>query len=283
MPSLKNLFRRFLSLERGGKVDMSRITNETSLFSSPFFNTRTYEYVLSMIDVLASKPDTLGVPRFNPYWDARRAAITIEYIKEFNLAKGLVLEIGSPQYLVSQIIWSAFPGVTPLFTSNDLRYERIAVGDSEVDAVICLEVIEHLSDWPYREATTLNGLFFFLEEIYRVLKVGGRALFTTPNACSLWIIMRALLGQPPMLYEWHFREYTPEEIRQILEYIGFKIVAIRTEYVWHLWNFQVLVEFMEKNGFDLSMRGDDIFVVAEKPSRRVRIPHRLALPVGRMK
>jgi len=43
------------------------------------------------------------------------------------------------------------------------------------------------------------------------------------------------------------------------------------------------VEFMEKNGFDLSMRGDDIFVVAEKPGRRVRIPHRLALPVGPMK
>ena len=280
MLSLRNLFRHFRSLYKAG---MPQVADEALLFSSPFFDARTYEYVLSMIDILASKPGTLGVPQFNPYWDARRTALTIEYIKKFNLAGGFVLEIGSPQYLVSQIIWNAFPGVTPLFTSNDLRYERIPVADGVVDAVVCLEVIEHLSDWPYREATTLNGLFFFLEETYRVLKVGGRALFTTPNACSLWTIMRALLGEPPMLYEWHFREYTPGEIRQILEYVGFKIVELRTEYVWHLWNFSALVEFMEKNRFDLSMRGDDIFVVVEKPGRRVRSPHRLGLPIGPMK
>lgn len=86
-----------------------------------------------------------------------------------------------------------------------------------------------------------------------------------------------------MLYDWHFREYTVSEISQILNYVGFRIVELRTEYVWHLWDFGPIVQFMKQNGFDLKMRGDDIFVVATKPWMRIRIPHTLRLPVAQSK
>lgn len=184
-----SFFRRTKSYYFPAHVDEG---SSDTLFSSPFFDKETWEWVLKKIDERKLAPDTLGVPVFNPYWDARRITITLNYIRHFNLARGVVVEIGSPSYLASRIIWSAFPDVSPIFTANDLRFEPIPVADNTADSIICLEVIEHLSDWPYLEATTLNGLFFFLEEVWRVLKPGGRALFTTPNANSLWVISRAL-------------------------------------------------------------------------------------------
>lgn len=278
---LRQLFKLLHAMEPLQRRPLSQYAaNENnSDVPSPFFDRSTYEYVLRMIDDLSLKSDTLGVPALR-YWDARRATITLSYMRHFGLARGVVIEIGSPRYLMSRVIWSVFSDVAPIFTSNDLRFEPIPVADNTADAVLCLEVIEHLSDWPYREATTLNGLFFFLEEVWRVLKPGGRALFSTPNAASMWTITRALMGEPPMLYEWHFREYTVSEIRQIMEYVGFRILTLRTEYVWHLWDFNWLVQFMKKNGFDPEMRGDDIFVVVIKPPMRMRVPHKLRLPIG---
>jgi hypothetical protein len=132
------------------------------VFSSPFFRNETYDYVVSRIDHLLNyKQSIKGIPEFNPYWDARRIAITIEYIRAFDLTSGEVMEIGSPDYLASQVIWSAFPNVRPYFTDNDLRFEPLPAPNDSINSLICCEVIEHLSDYPYHQATTLSGLFFF--------------------------------------------------------------------------------------------------------------------------
>jgi len=82
-----------------------------------------------------------------------------------------------------------------------------------------------------------------------------------------------------MLYEWHFREFTCSELKQIMEHIGFNIEILRTEYVWHMWDFSALIDFMLHNGYDCDNRGDDIFVVVSKPAVRLRRPHRLGLPL----
>lgn len=240
-----------------------------------------YNYVCSTIKRLLNEGrQVLGIPEWNPFFDARRIALSIQVISQFHLHKGTVVEVGSPEYLASKVIWSYFSEANPIFTNHDLRFERFPQDDESVDALIALEVIEHLSDWPYRQATTLSGLFYFLEECFRILRPGGKGFFTTPNAASLWVIQRALLGQPPMFYEWHFREYTPSEIRQIMEYIGFRIVHLSAEYVWHMWDFSPIIEFMVANGYDTEMRGDDLFIVVEKPiGERVRKEHGLLLPV----
>lgn len=208
-------------------------------------------------------------------FDSKRIAKTIEYIKRFNLHSGFVVDIGDLQNPVSKIIWRSFPDTTPHGTDNDLRTTPLTFTDSSVDALICLEVIEHLSDQPYAHATTLNSVFFFLEEMYRVLKINGRALITTPNAASLWTIQRALLGQPPMMYEWHFREFTVDEISKIVESVGFKILHASTEYVSYQWNFDPIKRFMANNGYSLDNRGDDIFLVIQKPEKRERKPNYL--------
>ena len=176
-------------------------------------------------------------------FDALRYAYTIAYLRHHGLVRGKVLEVGSPEYLSSMIVSSAFSDTHSwqrFNTTSDLRYEPLPFGDSSMDAAICLEVIEHLSDLQYQEATTLSGLFAFGDELFRVIRPGGKALITTPNASSVWTIQRALLHQVPMMYDWHFREFTVDEMRRIMEFIGFEVVTIATEFVWHNWDFTPL-------------------------------------------
>jgi 2-polyprenyl-3-methyl-5-hydroxy-6-metoxy-1,4-benzoquinol methylase len=67
------------------------------------------------------------------------------------------------------------------------------------DVVLSFQVIEHVDDVP-----------FYLEEIHRILKKGGRFLLTTPNAKS-----RLLFFQNPW-NKHHLREYTPGQLTQVL-------------------------------------------------------------------
>ncbi len=69
------------------------------------------------------------------------------------------------------------------------------IEDNSVDFVVSFQVIEHIKDDER-----------FLQEIHRVLKPGGKAIITTPN------IMMSITRSP-----WHTREYTPEQMGEILE------------------------------------------------------------------
>lgn len=67
------------------------------------------------------------------------------------------------------------------------------VADNSFDVIVSFQVIEHIRDDKA-----------YLEEIYRILKPGGRAIITTPN------IKKTLSRNP-----WHEREYTAEELRTL--------------------------------------------------------------------
>ena len=234
------------------------------------FYSRVCEPSVELIEKISKQlldmPNVLGVSAACKTFDARRIAMTIEYIKRFGLFKGNVVEIGDPGYASAKIVWDSFPNASVAGTAVDLRSERLPFSTATVDSLVCLEVLEHLSDVPYAQATTLSGVLFFLSEVYRVLRVGGRALITTPNASSIWVIQRALLQQPPLMYEWHFREFTPGELREIVESLGFTVRLLECEFVWHLWNFSPIVDFIAANGYSLEDRVDDIFLVIEKLS-----------------
>ena len=248
-------------------------------FDSAFVN---HETIAEATQRVESEGRRLGVGGGGLHFDTRRFAVTVEYMKKFELYRGNCVEIGSLDYLSSKVIWSFFPGANVGGTWNDLRRDPLPYADNSVDNIICTEVIEHISDIDYRQATTLDGIFFFLDEVYRTLRVGGRALISTPNASSLWSLQQALLQKAPMMYDWHFREFTKLEMQQIVEYAGFEIVAHNTEFVWHLWDFSPLESFMGNCGYALSDRGDDQFIVIEKTSTRTRKPHNLNLPTAQV-
>jgi SAM-dependent methyltransferase len=67
---------------------------------------------------------------------------------------------------------------------------RLPFGDAFFDAVVSIEVIEHVEDQ-----------FAFLHELVRVTKPGGRVVVTTPNVLSLTSRVRTLFWGFPELFD----------------------------------------------------------------------------------
>jgi glycosyltransferase involved in cell wall biosynthesis/SAM-dependent methyltransferase len=96
--------------------------------------------------------------------------------------------------------------------------------------VLCCELLEHLPTDPMH----------MMGEINRILKPGGNLVLTTPNIASLRSIAAVLQGFHPQLFSTylrpqegdkdarHHREYTPLEIRQLLENSGFEVTLLET-------------------------------------------------------
>ena len=101
---------------------------------------------------------------------------------------------------VISMLQAKFPGV-------DFRQAVIPpfVGfkDGSFDTIVSFQVIEHIAD---------DRLF--LQEIYRMLKPGGKAIISTPN------ITHTLSRNP-----WHEREYTPQQLTDLAASIFDKVEA----------------------------------------------------------
>lgn len=105
--------------------------------------------------------------------------------------------------------------------------DKIPFDENYFNVVVMAEVIEHYNFHPS----------VVLREVFRVLKPEGRILITTPNQSRLNNRIRAFLGKS---IHWdidsgfndmaHFREYTGQELEQLLEQTNFK--NIKSEYVY---------------------------------------------------
>src|SRR5271166_3123599 len=90
--------------------------------------------------------------------------------------------------------------------------------DGSFAVVLCCEILEHL----------LQNPTHMLCEIHRVLQPGGRLLLTTPNVFNLAYALRLLRGKGNIFHPYtangpygrHQREYTPEEVRDLLRGVG---------------------------------------------------------------
>lgn len=99
--------------------------------------------------------------------------------------------------------------------------------EKRFDLVTLYDVIEHLPVSPRR----------LLTDVYRVLRPGGHLALTTPNLVNLRARLRLLSGRTIHfpIDEWfdgdsfygHIREYTPRELRYMLESVGFRPQTVR--------------------------------------------------------
>ena len=160
----------------------------------------------------------------------------IAYKEASKLISGTVLEIGCGEgYGISELVKFSekYIGVDKFDTfiseeikkNNDIVFHKMEIPPllnieaNSIDFVVTFQVIEHIQDDHY-----------FLKEIFRVLKPGGKLLLTTPNK------LMSLSRNP-----WHIREYTPFEMKHILS-----IYFAKTQ-VNGVYGNDLVMEYYKKN------------------------------------
>jgi len=151
----------------------------------------------------------------------------------------------------------------------DAEKDRFPYNDGYFSTVLCCELIEHLPSDPMH----------MMCEINRILKPEGTLVLTTPNIASARAISAVLQGFHPMLFPAylrpslsgeaearHNREYSPREIKDLLENSGFEVSTLETgpyrdepkpEFAWveHLLDRYILPK---------EHRGEGIYAVGRK-------------------
>jgi 2-polyprenyl-3-methyl-5-hydroxy-6-metoxy-1,4-benzoquinol methylase len=114
------------------------------------------------------------------------------------------------------------------YTSERIRFEAVDVAaftqENEFDAVVSIEVIEHL---PIEETRP------FLRSIFRLLKPGGTLVLTTPNYRSLWPLIEWVISKvgPVDYLEQHINRFHPARLVREFEAAGFIVRRKRTFFV----------------------------------------------------
>ena len=129
--------------------------------------------------------------------------------------------------------------------------------DNSYGTVVSFQVIEHIKEDLY-----------FLEEIYRVLRPGGKALITTPN------IKNSISRNP-----WHVREYTADELMDLAKNVfsDVKILGITGN--------EKVMSYYEENRKSVNkiMRWDLLNLQHRLPASLLKLPYELLNRLNRNK
>jgi SAM-dependent methyltransferase len=101
---------------------------------------------------------------------------------------------------------------------------NLPFADSEFDAVICLDCLEHIDD----DARVMD-------EIFRVTKSSGHVLISVPEDPKLWSGHDIAVG--------HFRRYKQEGIEKLATESGFVVLKSNSQN----WIFKPLVKFTRRS------------------------------------
>lgn len=124
-----------------------------------------------------------------------------------------------------EVMVSADDRIVMEFALANIECDPLPFDDETFDVVLLCEVLEHFTNDPLRA----------LRQLQRVLRTGGRLVLTTPNIARLANVTRLIEGSNPYdpysghgPYGRHNREYTRQEVIQLLEFLGFQIEQIFT-------------------------------------------------------
>jgi len=149
------------------------------------------------------------------------------------------------------------------FRHFNVEKEAFPYKDRSFDMVLFCEIIEHLTVDPVHTLVQIN----------RLLKQGGYIIITTPNVLRYENVAKLIMGKNIHdhysgygAYGRHNREYAPEELRLLVESMGFKVVKLYTKVTgsikiegFSIKRFRGLIQlFTNRN------RGSNIFLLARK-------------------
>ncbi|HVQ36648.1 MAG TPA: methyltransferase domain-containing protein [Pyrinomonadaceae bacterium] len=151
------------------------------------------------------------------------------------------------------------------YTPVNVERDLFPAPDSSYDLVLCCELLEHL----------LINPSHMLYEVHRVLKPGGYLLLTTPNVLRWGNVFSLIKGRNINdsyhgngIYGRHNREYSMDEVSQLLVANGFSIEQLCTRAVYE-------AETLNKIPL-LGNRRDNIFALAKTvDGPRAAFPHNL--------
>lgn len=129
--------------------------------------------------------------------------------------------------------------------------------DNSFDTVVSFQVIEHIQN---------DRLF--LEEIYRVLKPGGKAIISTPN-------INYTLSRNP----WHIREYKPEELKSLCSSIFDQVEAKGVGGNEKVWDYHEA----NRKSVQKIMRFDVLGLQHRLPAWILRMPYEILNRLNRNK
>ena len=151
----------------------------------------------------------------------------------------------------------------------DAEKDRFPYPDEYFSTVLCGELIEHLFEDPMH----------MMLEVNRILKPGGHFVLTTPNVSAMRGISAILQGYHPGFFHAyikpaasgevdarHNREYTPREVKLLLENSGFEVERLETgefrdephpEYGW-------VRHLLQTYWLATELRGDGIYALGRK-------------------
>jgi len=245
-----------------------------------------YKYLLSF-DLFRNKEEGRGYLA-DAYW---RFIKTIELIPN-SVAKGEMLELGANPYFLTLILKKYYklkPRLSNYFgenfkgksgeqiiTSNkygevhkfkfkhfNIEKDPFPYENNSFDFVINCEILEHLTIDPVKS----------FQEIHRILKKGGRLLITTPNVNRRENWFKLIRGEniyDPYsgygAYGRHNREYTINELRDILFVNGFKIEKAGSFFKKPISNQpkERALRFAVKRILKNKDQGDHLYVLAVK-------------------
>ncbi len=125
------------------------------------------------------------------------------------------------------------------------------------DSVVSFQVIEHIQDDK-----------LFLQEIYRVLKPGGKAIISTPN-------IRHTLSRNP----WHIREYTGDQLTAVCEGIFDKVESMGIGGNSKVWDYHEA----NRKSVNRIMRFDILNLQYRLPASILRMPYEILNRINRNK
>ena len=141
------------------------------------------------------------------------------------------------------------------------------VESGEFDAILSLEVLEHIHD-RVPPGCALEELITFtgsgarnkFSEVHRVLRKGGRLLLTTPNANSIDTVANVITGKHPFQYKLHVREYAPQDVIEMAVDAGFDLETADTYFAWQVYSDEFrkrIGDAAESLGYPIMLPGDD--------------------------